>query len=177
MPRDNWKRFINYERATVVCLGIGIGFFFDILNQRLLNSMIINDILSYMPWLSIGIYLGFILCKHEYMHALRLNYLRHINEEMFNTTLDVNKEDNSHWKRFWNYEKAVLAFLAIGFLSEPINKELLNASIPTAITAFLFWLSLGLYLGFILCKHEYHRALKLQHSQPLENESNETTLL
>lgn len=82
----------------------------------------------------------------------------------------------NHWRRFVNCEKVVLAFLGIGMFSDVINKELLQSKIPSEIIGYLFWLSLGLYLGFILCKHEYMRALKLYHEQQAKDESNKMRL-
>lgn len=83
----------------------------------------------------------------------------------------------NHWKRFINYERVLFSFWIISFLVSLVNERLLNSIVPNEVAAYIFWLSLGLYLGFILCKHEYHHALKLQHEQLMVNESEKNTSL
>ncbi len=65
------------------------------------------------------------------------------------------------WKRFSFYDKLLALFLMINIFLDVINTELLNSAIPSEIVGYLFWLSLGLYLGFSLCKYEYSRTLKV----------------
>ena len=68
----------------------------------------------------------------------------------------------NYWKRFNNYEKTLAAFFVINVFLDVINKKLLNSIIPIEIVGYSFWLSLGLYLGFRLCKYEYGRITKMQ---------------
>lgn len=63
----------------------------------------------------------------------------------------------NYWKRFSNYEKSLAAFFIISIILDVVNNRLLNSFIPTEIVGYLFWLSLGLYLGFKLCKYEFTR--------------------
>jgi len=67
---------------------------------------------------------------------------------------------NNYWKRFNIYEKSLAAFFIINILLKIINDKLLNFIIPEQIISYLFWLSLGLYLGFKLCKYESKRVYK-----------------
>ncbi len=61
------------------------------------------------------------------------------------------------WKRFNNYEKSITAFFMLNIFLDVVNKKLLNSIIPVEIIGYLFWLSLGLFLGFRWCKYEFTR--------------------
>lgn len=50
----------------------------------------------------------------------------------------------------------------INLFLDILNKNILNSVIPIEIVGYLFWLSLGLFLGFKLCKYEYSRTLRKQ---------------
>ena len=76
-----------------------------------------------------------------------------------------------HWKRFVRYKRALTVFLCIGFFADFINKKLLHSMVPSEIISYLFWLSLGLYLGYIFSKHECVHAFKLYHAQQEKDES------
>jgi len=66
----------------------------------------------------------------------------------------------NNWKRFSYFEKGIAIFFMINLALDAINKKILNSAIPIEIIGYLFWLSLGLFLGFALCKNEYSRTLK-----------------
>jgi len=66
----------------------------------------------------------------------------------------------SHWKRFSFYERGLTFFFMINIFLDVINDKLLDSVIPGEIVGYLFWLSLGLYLGFRLCKYEYGNVIK-----------------
>lgn len=70
-----------------------------------------------------------------------------------------------NWKRFNFYEKFFAAFFIINLFLDVLNRKLLNSSIPSEIVGYLFWLSLGLYLGFQLCKYEYKRVWNKMQAQ------------
>ena len=70
----------------------------------------------------------------------------------------------NYWKRFSYFDKSIDAFFLVNIFLDVINKRALNSAIPSEIVGYLFWLSLGLFLGFELCKYEYSRALK-KHSE------------
>lgn len=60
---------------------------------------------------------------------------------------------------FWT--EGAIAILFIGSLGLFIlNRDFLHYLIPNEIAAYLFWLSLGLYLGFQLYKYEMKRLMK-----------------
>jgi cadmium resistance protein CadD (predicted permease) len=64
------------------------------------------------------------------------------------------------WKRLNIYEGMVyLSFICIMLLCI-VNQEFLNYIVPKDIAGYLFWLSLGLLLGFQLCKYEMKRVWK-----------------
>ncbi len=79
-----------------------------------------------------------------------------------------------HAKRFVKYKRATRVFLCIGFFADFINKKLLHSMVPNEIPSYIFWLSLGLYLGFLLCEHEYQHAWELYHAQLEKDESDQT---
>ena len=66
----------------------------------------------------------------------------------------------NYWRRFSNIEKGLVIFFGIGLFIDTINKEFLNSAIPKEIVGYIFWLSIGLYLGFRLCRYEYKRVWK-----------------
>jgi len=70
----------------------------------------------------------------------------------------------NYWKRFTLFDKGLAVFFMINLFLDVINKRVLNSAIPSEIVGYLFWLSLGLFLGFKLCKYEYSRTLK-KHSE------------
>lgn len=70
----------------------------------------------------------------------------------------------SYIKRFAFYEKGVTIFFILNLFFDLINKKLLDYRIPSDIVGYLFWLSLGLFLGFRLCKFEYSNILR-RHSE------------
>lgn len=77
---------------------------------------------------------------------------------------------DKYWSRFI-YSEKVLIILLIGLpFFDIVNRELLNSAIPDEIEIYLFWLNSGLYLGFMLCKHEYYRAVQLNYQQQLKDE-------
>ena len=66
----------------------------------------------------------------------------------------------NYWKRFIYLDKGLTLFFMINLFLDILNKNLLNSLIPFEIIGYLFWLSLGLFLGFKLCKYEYNNTLK-----------------
>lgn len=66
----------------------------------------------------------------------------------------------NYWKRFSYFDKGIAIFFMINLFLDIINKKALNSAIPDEIACYLFWFSLGLFLGFKLCKYEYSRTLK-----------------
>lgn len=66
------------------------------------------------------------------------------------------------WKRFNVYE----GIIAINFLCNlffyAFNEAVLKYAFPRDIAGYMFWISLGLYLGFQLCKYEMRRVWKKQ---------------
>lgn len=65
------------------------------------------------------------------------------------------------WKRFNFYEGVIALFFLFNLLLTILNKEY-GYFIPKHITDYSFWLSLGFYLGFQLCKFEMKRQLQKQ---------------
>lgn len=57
------------------------------------------------------------------------------------------------WHQISLFNKVVSVFLILNIVLKIINDKLLNQSIPEDIIGYLFWLSLGIYLGFQLCKY------------------------
>ena len=61
------------------------------------------------------------------------------------------------WKRLQIYERLVTAFFLLNIAFYILNKDFFNYIVPKDIEGYMFWISLGLYLGFQLCKYEYKR--------------------
>jgi hypothetical protein len=68
--------------------------------------------------------------------------------------------NNTLWKRFLICQNGLSIFFILNIFFSILNKKLSKPLIPIEITDYLFWLSLGLYLGFILCRHEYSTVMK-----------------
>jgi hypothetical protein len=66
----------------------------------------------------------------------------------------------NYWKRFSYFDKGLTVFFMINLFLDILNKKTLNSEIPSEIVGYLFWLSLGLFLGFKLCKYEYNQTLR-----------------
>lgn len=64
------------------------------------------------------------------------------------------------WKMFSIYDKLIASFFILNLFLDVINEKILDSFIPNEIVGYLFWLSLGLFLGFQLCKFEYKKSLK-----------------
>ena len=72
---------------------------------------------------------------------------------------------DKRWKRFNTYDLAIVINLIVNIFLYIINEDFLNYAIPKNISVYMFWLSLGLYLGFQLCKMEFKRAIKKPESK------------
>lgn len=57
------------------------------------------------------------------------------------------------WLSINLFNKILAAFFMLNIVLDIINEKILGSSIPVEIVGYLFWLSLGLYLGFELCKY------------------------
>ena len=67
---------------------------------------------------------------------------------------------NSKWQRFYGYERMLLYSFIISLLILFLNEEL--KMFPFQFPGYLFWLTLGLYLGFRIAKQEIARVYKKQ---------------
>jgi hypothetical protein len=70
----------------------------------------------------------------------------------------------NYWKQFSYYDKAVAVFFIVNLFLDIINERFLNSLVSKELIGYLFWLSLGLFLGFQLCKYECKKLLK-KHSR------------
>lgn len=66
----------------------------------------------------------------------------------------------NQWTRLVFVERTLLAFFLGSIAFRIINTELLHSYFSETTQSRAFWLSLGLYAGFNICKYEYHRAVK-----------------
>lgn len=70
------------------------------------------------------------------------------------------------WKGFNYYEKSLAIFFIFNIIFYIVNEDFLKYIVPKYIAGYMFWISLGLYLGFQLCKYEYKRVWnKMQEEQ------------
>lgn len=72
------------------------------------------------------------------------------------------------WKRLKIYQWIIMANFAFNLVFYTLNEDFLNYIVPKDIAGYLFWLSLGLYLGFIICKNEIKRVYKKQNGVPFD---------
>lgn len=82
---------------------------------------------------------------------------------------------SNQWTRFVFVERTLLVFFLGSIAFRIINTELLHSYFSETTQSRAFWLSLGLYAGFNICKYEYHRALKLDYEQLEKDESDKTS--
>lgn len=61
------------------------------------------------------------------------------------------------WKRLKIFEAIVSGNFLFSLFLYIVNEDYLEYAIPKDIAGYIFWLSLGLYLGFRLCKYEFKR--------------------
>ncbi len=66
----------------------------------------------------------------------------------------------TYWRRFSFFDKTIAFYFISNLLLYTLSREFSNFPIPKRIVEYSFWLSLGLLIGFKLCKHEFNRALK-----------------
>jgi len=62
---------------------------------------------------------------------------------------------DNKWKTFNFYQRAVEFFFITIMGIAATDKLIKNPFISFDIIGYLFWLSLGIYLGFILCRTVY----------------------
>lgn len=67
---------------------------------------------------------------------------------------------NNYWKIFAIFDRSISMLFAIGILLPIINKEILNSFIPNEIVNCCFCFTLGLYIGFQICKYEYRKVMR-----------------
>jgi hypothetical protein len=76
----------------------------------------------------------------------------------------------NNWKYFNLYEKGIALFFIFNIVFDVVNEKLLYSIVPSEILTYFFWLSLGLYLGFRLCKYEFKRIWdKINKNEQQEN--------
>lgn len=64
------------------------------------------------------------------------------------------------WKRLNMYEGIIAVNFILNIVIYILNEDFFRYAIPKEIASYIFWLSLGLYLGFQWCKYEVKRVLK-----------------
>jgi hypothetical protein len=62
------------------------------------------------------------------------------------------------WSRFNLYEGTVIIFFIFNIVFYNLNEDYLHY-IPNQVAGYMFWLSLGLWLGFELSKYEFKRVI------------------
>jgi hypothetical protein len=70
------------------------------------------------------------------------------------------RKSNIMWKRSYIYEGVISINFLLNLVFYIVNEDYFQYVIPKEIAGYMFWLSLGLYLGFQLCKYEFRRVWK-----------------
>jgi hypothetical protein len=79
------------------------------------------------------------------------------------------------WRRFSIYERIVSINALLIIVIYTINEDFVNF-LPKEILGYLFWLSLGLYLGFQWCKYEFRRVWKKMREEEKKEKENSKTV-
>jgi len=66
---------------------------------------------------------------------------------------------NTSYKRLLLVEKGISIFFLLNLAIIILGKNVLLSVFPLDVRNYFFWLSMGLYLGFLLCKNEYKKIL------------------
>lgn len=75
------------------------------------------------------------------------------------------------WKRLKLYEGIISIILLLNIIFYVINNEYLKYLIPKEVNDYMFWLSIGLWLGFNWCKYEVRRVLNIKNSKEFAKSS------
>lgn len=73
------------------------------------------------------------------------------------------------WQKFNIYEKISITFFILNIFFYILNEDYLLYAIPKQISGYLFWLSLGLFLGFQVSKNEFARVMRKQEENKDKN--------
>ena len=73
------------------------------------------------------------------------------------------------WKRYAKIEKLFQTLLIISILFPIIIKLFFKFNMPIKIQGFIFFLSLGLFLGFKISEIEYEKALRKENENIKKN--------
>lgn len=63
------------------------------------------------------------------------------------------------WRRFNIYQWIIGVNFLFNIIFYPLNEDYFKI-IPKDIAGYMFWSSLGLWLGFELCKYEFKRLIR-----------------
>lgn len=66
-------------------------------------------------------------------------------------------KNNKNWKRFSIIDKGFALLFILSIILNSFCTELIESDLANTIFSYMFWLSMGLFIGFQLCKHEYRR--------------------
>jgi hypothetical protein len=66
---------------------------------------------------------------------------------------------NTSYKRLLLFEKGFTVFFLINFAIMVLCKNILLSVFPQDIRNYFFWLSMGLYIGFLVCKNEFKKLI------------------
>jgi hypothetical protein len=67
---------------------------------------------------------------------------------------------DKNWRVFKIYQSVIELFFAFCMVLAATVKIVKKTLLPPNIVGYLFWFSLGIYLGFQLCKYIYNKELK-----------------
>jgi len=63
------------------------------------------------------------------------------------------------WRRLTYYNIGLIVFFGFCMILYTVNQNLTTPILSQEIIGYFFWLSLGLILGFMICKHEMERVI------------------
>jgi len=70
------------------------------------------------------------------------------------------------------YEIIIWIYLLLNIFFYPINKDELNYLVSKEVSIYSYWLSVGLIIGFKLCRYELMKILKKRYQRENEIKKN-----
>ncbi len=139
---NTWNKICNLSLwVLLICIG-ALRYFKDFFRPTL-------DFIIFLGTLALLIYIISIVALYILSKKVKKFEIILSNEKKSNGEEGILKNKIQLFK---NCELAVTLFFIVSIILEPVNKDFLQSYIPQNLIDYIFWLGVGLYLGFQLCK-------------------------